>query len=100
MKVIYTGTADLQLFSKADFAKAGVEHKATQFPHGEPVEVSDEVGQLLTSDDGVFGLHLFKEAPEEEAPGAKNDEEALKNESSDSGGDPSSTGSSKSRARR
>lgn len=100
MKVIYTGTADLQLFSKADFAKAGVEHKATQFPHGEPVEVSDEVGQLLIADDGVFGLHLFKEAPEEEAPETKSDEEAPKDQSTDSGGDLSSTGSAKSRARR
>lgn len=66
MKVKYTGYADFQVFSAPDFAKAGVEGKKTTFPKGEPVEVSEEVGQALTSDEGIFANYQFKEVDEDE----------------------------------
>lgn len=66
MKVKYTGTADFQEFSAADFKKAGVEGKKVSFPRGEAVEVSDEVGQALVSDEGLFGGHSFEEVNDEE----------------------------------
>lgn len=60
MKVAYTGTSDFQKFSKADFAKAGIEDgKNHSFARGEPTEVNDEIGEALVAKDGIFGDFSF-----------------------------------------
>lgn len=80
MKVSYTGTSDFQEFSAADFKKAGVEgQNKVSFPKGVPTKVSDEAGQALISDEGVFGRHSFEqvdEADEEETTDADADSSA------------------------
>lgn len=118
MKVKYTGTADVQEFGAADFSKANVEGKKTSFPRGKAVEVSDEVGALLTGkDDPIFGDYSFEEvnddgddSSEREAgsePGAGSDEAGADDEgvtpaTGDSGGTsgPSSTGRGTSTAKK
>jgi hypothetical protein len=60
MNIAYTGSADFQEFSKNDFEKAGIEDaKAMRFAKGQPAEVPDEVGEALTSKEGIFGDHSF-----------------------------------------
>lgn len=77
MKVIYTGTADVQKFGKTDFAKAGVEHDAVTFKRDEPTEVSDELGTLLisnsSSESPIFSSYKFKEAEEEDSGDTVNE---------------------------
>lgn len=60
-KVVYTGTADFQEFSAADFQKADIEdQKKVVFAKGEAVEVSDAAAEALTSNEGIFGGHSFE----------------------------------------
>lgn len=68
MKIKYIGTADVKGFSKEDFAKADVESEDLWFNREEVVEVPDEVGALLTADEGLFGTDQFDmyEGPSEE----------------------------------
>jgi hypothetical protein len=66
MRVKYTGTSDVQEFDASDLKKAGVEgFRKTSFPQGVAVEVSDEVGELLTSKEGLFGDYAFSEVADE-----------------------------------
>lgn len=79
MKVKYTGDSDSYELDAADFKKGGVEGaRKTRFPRGEPVEVEDEVGQLLTeSEEGPFAelTRLFKVVSEDEARSSSDDDE-------------------------
>lgn len=59
--VQYSGTSDVQEFSKADFAKAGVEQNMLRFRRGEAVEVPSAVADALLSPNGVFGGYSFDE---------------------------------------
>ena len=68
-QVKYTGTSDFQIFSKADFEKAGVndQNKVT-FARGEPQEVSEAAAKALTSTDSeesIFHDFSFVEVDEE-----------------------------------
>lgn len=75
MKVQYTGNADFQEFSAADFKKAEVDdqHKV-RFAKGEPTEVSDAAGEALISEEGIFGQHSFEKVEDEgEAKSESND---------------------------
>ena len=69
-KVIYTGTADFQEFSKADFEKAGVEDQnKVRFAKGEPTEVSDSAAEALLAtkeDESIFFDHSFEAADDDE----------------------------------
>jgi len=73
MKVMYTGTSDSRGYSKADFAKAKVDHAGVKFMQNEPTDVSDELGKALLEHD-LFKGEGFKEVTEEEE--AKSGEEA------------------------
>lgn len=67
MKVVYTGTSDVQQFGADDFKKADIDgQKKLTFNRGEAVEVSDEVGQALVSKEGIFGDYSFEEADEDD----------------------------------
>lgn len=79
MIIAYTGTADFQEFSKADFKKAGIEDaKALRFAQGEPVEVDDELGEALTDSEGIFGDHSFTNLDDVEE--GDTDEQTLENQ--------------------
>jgi hypothetical protein len=65
MIVKYTGNADFQVFSAADFKKADLEQNQLKFAKGEPKKVKDEVGQALTSEDGIFGDFSFEEVTDD-----------------------------------
>ena len=81
MKVKYTGTSDFQEFSSADFKRAEIEAKKTSFPRGVEVEVPDEVGQALISDEGLFGGHSFEQVEEEEAAKGEKSEDSANDSS-------------------
>jgi hypothetical protein len=105
MIIAYAGTSDAQGFSKSDFAKVEVEQeKDLLFKRGEPTEVSDEVGEVLISKDGLFGdynfvkIELDNELEEEEQTEAARTEamKAAEKESkkkAKDGGAPSVSGS-------
>lgn len=76
-QVVYNGTADFQEFGKADFEKANVDHGKVRFANGEPTEVPDEVAEVLTSKEGIFGDFAFKlveNDADEEDPGDFDEE--------------------------
>lgn len=82
MKLKYTGTADFQEFSAADFKKAGVDDaRKVRFARGEATEVDDAVGEALVSKEGVFGDFKFEaveddeEESEPQAQGSADDSE-------------------------
>lgn len=77
MKVKYTGDSDAQTFDAADFKKGEVEGKKTRFPKDEVVEVSDEVGQALTGNEGIFGPYSFEEVTEDEDTSTDSTDEAI-----------------------
>ena len=67
MRIVYAGTADFKEFSAADFKKAGLEdQKKIVFQPGVVVEVSDEVGQALIADEGLFATDSFQEVADDE----------------------------------
>ena len=70
MKIVYTGPSDFQEFSKADFAKASIEHNKIHFAKNVPQEVADEVAAALVSKDAdespIFYDYSFEEVEDNE----------------------------------
>jgi hypothetical protein len=87
--VTYTGTADFQEFSAADFKKAGVEDQnKVRFANGESTEVSESAAEALTAEDGLFGGHSFELSQEDDESneGTKAEKKAAAKKSASSSG--------------
>lgn len=71
-QVKYDGTSDFQIFTKADFEKAGVDDQGkVTFAKGEPTEVSEAAAAALLSsdaDESIFHDFVFSEVEEDEEP--------------------------------
>jgi hypothetical protein len=93
--IVYDGMADVQEFSKDDFAKAKVEGKKVSFKKGEVTEVDDAVAKLLLDPkDTVFEGFPFRE-PKKGDVGFDDIDEALDEEKNAQAGkkiDPDTTG--------
>jgi hypothetical protein len=73
--IVYDGPANVQEFSKADFAKEGVDASKVSFNRGEVTEVDDDVARLLLDGVGVFAgaKSVFRE-PKKGDEGYEGDE--------------------------
>lgn len=65
-QIIYTGTSDFREFTKLDLERLGVEHKEISFAKKQPVEVSNELADLLLNSILVEREFVLADDPIEE----------------------------------
>lgn len=75
-EIVYDGGADVQEFSKDDFAKEGVDAKKISFNKGEVTEVDDAVAELLLEGTGVFDGFKFREPKKGDTGYKETDDDA------------------------